>query len=254
VRVAVAGGTGTAGRYTLGALAAAGHEAVSLSRREGVDVATGAGLAAALAGAEVVVDATNTATRERPAATAFFTGVTRQLQELGRQAGVRRLVLLSIVGAERVPYGYYQAKVAQETVALQGPLPVSIVRATQFHELAGQLVRRTRFGPVALAPRMVVQPIAARDVGEVLAEVATEAEPPVRAEVAGPEREYLPDMAQALLHRLGARVMVLPFSLRGDAGPAVQGGALLPADEVHKRGPTFIEWLEGDGPDALFGS
>jgi len=254
VHVAVAGGTGTAGRYTLGALAAAGHEAVSLSRREGVDVVTGAGLASALAGAEVIVDATNTATRKRPAATAFFTGVTRQLQELGRQAGVRRLVLLSIVGAERVPYGYYQAKVAQEEAALQGLLPVSIVRATQFHELAGLLVRRARFGPVALAPRMVVQPIAAKAVGEMLAEVATAADPPERAEVAGPEREYFPDMAQALLHRLGARVMVLPFSLRGDAGPAVQGGALLPAEEVDKRGPTFAEWLEGDGPEAPFGS
>jgi uncharacterized protein YbjT (DUF2867 family) len=249
LRIAVAGGTGIAGRYTVQAAEKAGHEAVALSRRQGVDLTTGAGLDAALQGVEVIIDAVNAPTLRQAEATEFFSKVTHRLQERGAEHGASRLVVLSIVGLERVPYGYYRAKLAQEEAALEGPLAVSIVRSTQFHEFPGQILWRTRVGPVALSPRMVIQPIAARTVGELLIEVATAPVPAQSIEVAGPEREYFPDLSQAILRRQGKRVVVLPFSLPGKAGAAMRSGGLLPTGDVRVAGPTFTEWLEG--ADAL---
>ena len=249
MRIAIAGGTGIAGRYTMEAAEKAGHQAVSLSRRTGVDLTTGAGLDAALEGVDVIVDAVNSTSIKRAKATQFFTDVAGRLQKSGAEHGASRLVILSIVGLERVPYGYYQAKLAHEAAALQGPLPVSIVRSTQFHEFPGQIVLHTRVGPVALSPRMVIQPIAARTVGEILVEAAAAPEVGGTTEVAGPQREYLPDLSQAILHRQGKHVTVLPFSVRGKAGEAMQSRGLLPTGEARIAGPTFDEWLEG--ADAL---
>lgn len=249
MRIAVAGGSGTAGRYAIEAAEKAGHEVVALSHGTGVNVATGAGLSAALEGVGVIIDAANPDSQKRDKATAFFVETARHLQQAGAQHGVSRLVVLSIVGLERVPYGYYQAKLAQEAAAGEGPLPVSIVRSTQFHEFPGQILLRTRLGPFALAPRMVVQPIAARTVGEIVVEMATRPELLPRLDIAGPNREYLPDMAQAILHRQGKRGVVLPFSMRGDVREGFQGGGVLPGDDARVAGPSFDDWL--DGTDAL---
>jgi uncharacterized protein YbjT (DUF2867 family) len=145
MRIAVAGGTGIVGRYVVEAAQQAGHEVAVMSRRTGVDVRSGEGLAAALAGADVIVDTTNAGTTDRAKATAFFTETTGRLQAVGAGEGVARLVTLSIVGLERVAgYGYYEAKLAQDSAVLAGPLPVTIVRATQFHEFPAQVLRRTR--------------------------------------------------------------------------------------------------------------
>lgn len=248
LRIAIAGGAGVAGRYAVRAAEQSGHEAVVLGRRAGVDLLTGAGLDRALEGVAVVIDTSNVRSQSREKATGFFTTVARRLQEAGASHGATRLVVLSIVGLEHVPYGYYEAKLAQERAALEGPLPVNIVRATQFHEFAGQVLWRTRVGPVALAPRMVVQPVAARTVGEILVEVATSPAAPEKSEVAGPKREYLPDLAQAVVHRQGRHCMVLPFSLRGKAGEAMRTGGLLPGDGARIAGPSFIEWLATEDP------
>jgi len=187
MRIAVAGGTGTVGRYVVQAAEQSGHHVVVLSRRAGIDLQNGEGLAAALEGIEVVVDATNAGTTNQAKATAFFCEVSRRLQTVATAQGVTRLVTLSIVGADRVPgFGYYQAKLAHEAAALEGPLPATIVRATQFHEFPAQILGRTRMGPMAMVPRMRVQPIAARTVGEVLLEVAAGLPGQEMVEVAGP--------------------------------------------------------------------
>ena len=163
MRLAVAGGTGVVGKFVVEAAAEAGHEVVSLSRRTGVDVRTGEGLAEALRGVEVIVDTTNAGTTNRDKATAFFTEVTRNLGVVGAGEGVARLVILSIVGLERVPgYGYYEAKLAHEKAAMSGLLPATIVRATQFHEFPAQVLSWTRHGPFAVVPRSRIQPVAAR--------------------------------------------------------------------------------------------
>ncbi len=163
MRIAVAGGTGAVGKYVVEAARQAGHEVVSISRRSGVDVRTGAGLFEALQGVEVIIDTTNAGTTKRAEATAFFTEVAGQLQATGAAQGVSRLVVLSIVGLERVPgFGYYEAKLAQEAAFVAGPLPVSLVRATQFHEFPAQILSRVGLGPFALVPIMRIQPVAAR--------------------------------------------------------------------------------------------
>jgi uncharacterized protein YbjT (DUF2867 family) len=254
MRIAVAGGTGVSGRQAVMAAEAAGHQVVTISRKSGVDARTGAGLAGALDGVEVIIDATNAPTTKRDGATTFFTEVTGQLQSIGAAQGVSRLVTLSIVGLERVPgYGYYQAKLAHEAAALAGPLPTTIVRATQFHEFPAQILARLPGGRLAPMPRMRIQPIAARSVGQVLVEAATTGSADgATVEIAGPEQKELVDLARAIVHRRGKRTVVVPLPIPGRAGRAMRTGGQLPLSGVRLVGPTFDEWLAEADLSALF--
>ncbi|HEV3265283.1 MAG TPA: NAD(P)H-binding protein [Acidimicrobiales bacterium] len=251
MRIAVAGGTGTVGKYVVLAADQAGLQVTVLSRRVGVDVQTGEGLEAALVGVDVIVDAINAESMSRSKATVIFTETTRRLQRVGAAQGVSRLVTLSIVGIDRVPFGYYQAKLAQEAAALEGPLPATIVRATQFHEFPAQALKRVRIGPVALMPQMTVQPVAARSVGEVLLKVAGTQHADTTIEVAGPEPAEMVDLARATAARLGQRIAVVPIRLPGQAGKAMRSGGLLPDPGAHLVGPRFDEWLIGEDLDAV---
>lgn len=247
MRIAVAGGTGVAGTYVVEAARTDGHDVVALSRRTGVDVVTGDGLARALSGAEVVVDALNVGTTDRRRATEFFVRTTRNLQQAAASAGVARIVLLSIVGIDRVPgFGYYAAKLAQEDEATKGPLPVTVVRATQFHEFAAQILGRMRLGRLALVPTMRIQPVAARSLGRCLVEVATGPEGSGRLEVAGPEAVPLVDLARQTATRGGRRTLVLPLPVPGRTGKALRHGALLAGPDARVIGPGPSEWLAGD--------
>lgn len=179
MRVVVVGGTGLVGRYTVEALAKAGHEAVVVSRSHGVDLTAGAGLDEALNGAEAVVDVTNTAETEPQAAREFFATATSNLLDAEQRAGVDHHVLLSIVGVDRVESnGHYVGKQRQEELVEEGPIPYTILRATQFHEFAGMVAGWTRQGDSAIVPPLLAQPVAASDVGRVLAEITTG--PPAR--------------------------------------------------------------------------
>ena len=249
MRIAVAGGTGVAGRYVVLAAEEAGHEVVSLSRSGGVDVRTGDGLTGALDGVDVVVDALNTGTRNRAKATAFFVETTRNLQSAASATGVRHLVLLSIVGVDRVPgFPYYEAKVAQEVAVQQGPVAVSIVRATQFHEFAGQLLDGLAKGPFAPIPSMRIRPVAARTVGRRLVEVAVAGSDSgsggTHSDLAGPDEIALTDMARLTVRRRGNHLLVVPVRLPGAAGRALRGGALLPGPAAVVAGPGPHEWLD----------
>ena len=245
MRIAVAGGTGAVGRYVVEAARQSGHDPVVISRTTGVDVRTGDGLAEALKGVDVVVDTTNAATTNRAKATAFFTDVAGQLQAVGAAQGVGRLVALSIVGLERVPgFGYYEAKLAHEAALLAGPLPVSIVRATQFHEFPAQVLSRAGAGPLAFVPVMRIQPVAARAVGEALLGIATG---PIETtiEIAGPEQKNLVALARAIIRKRHRRVVVAPLPVPGRAGRAMRTGGQLPSPSARLIGPTFEEWLDG---------
>src|SRR5215210_4752095 len=142
MRIAVAGGTGVVGAYVVEALGRRGHEPVVLARSRGVDVVSGDGVATALRDVEAVVDVTNRVTLNRRKARDFFSTTTRRLLEAERSAGVRHHVVLSIVGVDRVDTGYYAAKLAQEELVRGDAVPFTILRATQFHEFPGQLLRR----------------------------------------------------------------------------------------------------------------
>jgi uncharacterized protein YbjT (DUF2867 family) len=171
MKIAVAGGTGVAGRWTVEALRARGHEAIVIARSAGSDLVTGDGLDAALAGVDAVIDATNVASSGKRASSEFFETTARTLMRAAAAADVRHIVALSIIGIDRVPYGYYQGKLRQEQVLQESPVPVSILRAAQFHEFPGQYLA-TLPGPVVLVPRWRAQPVAAREVGAELARIA----------------------------------------------------------------------------------
>jgi uncharacterized protein YbjT (DUF2867 family) len=245
-RVAVAGGTGAVGRHVVAALAEAGAEPVVLARSAGVDLVTGQGLASAMHGVTAVIDVSNVSTQRRQTAIDFFTAATSRLLQAGRQAEVRQHVALSIVGVDRVDTGYYAGKRAQEQLVRSGPVPGSVLRATQFHEFVDQVLDIAR-GPIAPVPVMRIQPVAAREVATALAALALRPAPgpapELAPELAGPEEHALPDLARRLLRARGQRRLVLPLRGPVAASRAVAAGALLPTGPGPRGTQTFDQWL-----------
>jgi uncharacterized protein YbjT (DUF2867 family) len=249
--VLVVGGTGVAGRAAVAALVARGHAVRALSRSGGSDVSgatgyrgdlsTGVGLTEAVAGVDAVIDASNTTTPSYKAAVAAFVGGTRRLMDAEVAAGVKHHVLVSIVGIDDAPLAYYRAKVQQERAVADGPVPATILRATQFHELAGQITERMRVGPVALIPKMVIRPVAAVEVGAALAD-AVEAGPVGRApDLRGPKVENLVDLARRRLAAHHRRAFVVPLPMPGKVGRMMRSGQLGGSDGVLGQ-MTFDEW------------
>ncbi|MCW2855616.1 MAG: hypothetical protein JWR52_1231 [Marmoricola sp.] len=244
MKIAVAGGTGMVGAMVVDQLKARGHEPVVLARAAGVDLVTGGGLEDKLDGVEAVVDVTSTATISAKVATEFFTTTTGHLLQAGYAAGVRHHVLLSIVGIDVTPFGYYVGKLAQEELVKDGKVPFTIIRATQFHEFAEQMIERSRVGPVLVVPRMRSAPIAAAEVAALLADVALGVPRGMAPEVGGPRTESVPDMTRRLLRKQGSRRPVLTARLVGKAGRAMATGALIPANPGTVGIQTYDEWLE----------
>src|SRR5262249_50415277 len=156
-KIAVVGATGRVGAHVAEELEASGHEVVPISRSKGVDVITAEGLDEALAGVTTVIDAATGPSPERDAATEFLLTATRSLQAASWRAGVDEIVLVSIIGPDRFTGsgsfgGYYAAKIAQEQAYREGPVPVQILRAAQFHEFVGQLLDWGTQGDVAHVP------------------------------------------------------------------------------------------------------
>jgi len=243
MRIAIAGGTGLVGALTADAVRAAGHEAVILARSQGVDLVTGTGLDAALDGAAAVIDASNITTLSADAASEFFTAATGNLIAASGRAGVRHLVLLSIVGIDRIPFGYYAGKLAQERVVEASPVPWTIQRATQFHEFAAQMFARAKAGPLHLAPRARTQPIAAGEVGERLVSLAA-GDPLGRArDIAGPREEALDAMVKAYAKAIGYRGWVPSISIRTDQMKGMRQGLALPDADADLGHQSFTDWL-----------
>jgi uncharacterized protein YbjT (DUF2867 family) len=248
--IAVAGATGRVGRHVVEVLEAGGHDVVGMSRSNGVDVITGAGLAEALSGVECVVDAATGPSPDQGAATEFFTTAARNLHEAGQRAGVRLMVVVSIIGTDRFPAGYGAAKLAHEQGHLSGPVPAQILRAAQFYEFVEQMLEWGTHGEVSRVPKMRAQPVAARTVAEELTDMATAAEAasvPGAAipEIAGPREESLADMAELLAARRGNRLRVEEVSDPADpASQLYETGGLLPGPHAKLAGPTFREWLD----------
>jgi uncharacterized protein YbjT (DUF2867 family) len=240
-KIAVAGATGRVGHHVVDVLTERGHDVVRMSRGHGVDVITGEGLADSLAGVECIVDTTTGPSTELQAATEFFTTAAGNLQEAGRRAGVQRIIVTSIVGIDRYDSGYNLGKLAQERVAQDGPIPVRIVRATQFHEFVGQIVDWGRQGDVSYVPKMRTQLVSARAVAEVLADQAadTDSAPGPTIEVAGPREESMIEAAKLFTDRRGDRLRIEPVTW----DERYEAGASLPGPEARLAGPTFEEWL-----------
>ncbi len=241
MRIAIAGATGLVGRALVPAAQAAGHDVVQISRAQGVDLVGGTGLAGALAGAEAVIDVTNSPTIDEEGASAFFATAARNLGMAARAAGVERTILLSIVGIERAPEGYYAAKLAHERSTREHAPGARILRAAQFHEFAEQSLGWGRDGDTCSVQDMPTQPVALAVVAEALLDLATAAEGPQLAELAGPRREQLPELVSRLVAQRGEHVAVKPVAVSA----AVRDGALLPGPDATLAGPDFSAWLAG---------
>jgi len=152
---------------------------------------------------------------------------------------------LSIVGVDRVHIGYYAGKLRQEELVLSGPIPCSVLRATQFYEFA-EFTLRQQPGPFALVPRMLCQPIAAREVASALVGLASGAPAGRVPDIAGPDRHTMPDMVRRLLRARQGHRAVIPFRFPGAAGKALLSGGLLPDGPGPRGIVTFDQWLETD--------
>ena len=243
MRIAVAGATGRIGRLTTAALEAAGHQTVPLSRHAGIDAYTGSGLADAMAGADAVIDVTNNPSQDLAEIVDFFGTVTKNLLAAGEKAGVRHHVLLSIVGLDhnsRAPH--YAGKREQERLVASGPVPWSIVRATQFHDFAAMVAGwAEKDGTATIAP-LLVQPIAQDDVAAILADVAVGASLGYKLDIAGPGTQDLVDMARRTFAVRGKDIKLVP-TWRGNFGTDMAGEILLPGDGARLGTITFEDWL-----------
>jgi uncharacterized protein YbjT (DUF2867 family) len=251
-KIAVTGATGRVGSHLVEILEQRGHDVVRIARSVGVDVVSGEGLDEALAGVETIVDTATGPSPDQEEATAFFTASARNLQRAGAAAGVKRIIVVSIIGIDKFQGGYNAAKLAQERTLLEGPLPVRIVRAAQFHEFIDQLVGWTIKDGVAYVPEARTQPVAARVVAEAIADAVEEQEIQNGriTEVAGPREERLADAAAALFASRGdsieireSRESVLVPSADDPDAAAYAEGAALPNPGAKLAGPSFEEWL-----------
>jgi uncharacterized protein YbjT (DUF2867 family) len=247
VEVLVTGGTGRLGQRLSAPLQEAGHTVKLMSRRGAgpggvrADLATGQDLAAAVRGAEVVVHAASDSRGDYWQAD--VAGTRRLVETLDRDR-LRHLVYVSIVGVDRIPYGYYHAKFAAEQVLLASGLPVTLLRITQFHDFVDELLDTARRGPVLPVPMgWRVQPV---DVGEAAAhtvEVALGEPSGDVVEYGGPQEESAADLARtwAAAREPGTRVVATP--LPGKLSAAFRDGAGVPAPGAPTGSRTYADHL-----------
>jgi uncharacterized protein YbjT (DUF2867 family) len=244
MKIAIVGGTGTLGRQLASEFLARGHDIRILSRNAPeyrVNLATGEGLEAALAGCEVVIDASNNSSKE--AATILVDG-SRRLLTAARTAGVAHHICVSIVGCERVPIGYFQVKAQQEQVVEHGQVPWTIVRATQFHEYAAATLEAAARWRVVPLPQVRLQTVASAEVARVIADAAEDGPRRTRIEVAGPEVTTARALTATWRRATGRKVAVLPVRLPGKLGRALRAGALTSAQPAVRGTQSFSAWLE----------
>jgi uncharacterized protein YbjT (DUF2867 family) len=242
--VVVTGGTGGLGREIMAAYAARGIEAQSASRRTGFDLTTGVGVPEALRDADVVVHAATHKVKYRRVDLDGTRRMIAALSELGRRP---HLVYISIVGCDQNPQSYYRAKTACEIALRRSGLPVTVVRATQFHDLVYQLTSIARW-PLAVAPGWLdIQPCERRWVAERVVESASAVPPDGFARVAdlaGPERLTVPDAVTATCRHRGRRVpRMLSLPVVGAALAAMAAGTNLPGPAAELGGRSYPDWL-----------
>jgi uncharacterized protein YbjT (DUF2867 family) len=245
MKIVVIGGTGLIGSTVVARLREHGHEAVPASPRLGINTITGEGLAAALDGASVVVDVSNSPSFEDAAVLAFFETSTRTLLAADAAAGVGHHVALSIVGIDRSPgSGYFTAKLAQERLIAAGPIPYSIVRATQFFEFVDGIADGATTGHEVHVAPVAFQPIAAADAASAVAKVAVNAPLIGRREIAGPERLRFDEVVRRRLSARNDPRRVIADPRAPYFGTVPSELSLVPLDAAQLGQIRFEEWLD----------
>ncbi len=242
MKLAVAGGTGWVGKFVVDAARVAGHTVSVISRSNGIDLVSGRGVVQAMSGVDAVIDVTDSGTTRRATSLAFFETATRSLLAGEAAAGVRHHVALSIAGVDRVPFGYYQAKLRQERLIAERSGAWTVLRASQFHEFPVQLLSRIR-GPVVPIPHMRSSTVAAREVAARLVELADAAPIGLAPEFGGPEVHDVPDLARRIIKARRARRCVVAVRIPGETGKQMAGGGLVAVGSGPHGRITFDAWL-----------
>ncbi|GAA1412569.1 SDR family oxidoreductase [Catellatospora coxensis] len=246
MKIVIFGGTGRIGARLARLLRLRGHHVVPASPSTGVDTVAGNGLADTVSRADVVVDVTDTPSFAAHAAMDFFQTSTRNMVSAAVAARVRHHVVLSIVGADRMPAsGYMRAKAAQEKLVEHGLVPYTVVRATQtFESVDDTTATCDDHRPLRLSP-VLMQPMAAEDAAAVLADVA-EAEPfGGRVDIAGPDRLRQDDLVRTLLAARHDSRDVVTAPAAYFHGASVDDTTLVPARPWRLGGTDLTGWLAG---------
>jgi uncharacterized protein YbjT (DUF2867 family) len=245
MKIVVIGGTGLVGSKVVQGLIEHGHDAVAAAPSTGVNTVTGAGLADILTGATVVVDVSNSPTFEDVAAKDFFHTATTNIVNAAAAAGVAHLVALSVVGTRRLAQesGYFEAKQTQEELIAAGPVPYTIVHATQFFEFLNTIADSATVDGTVRLPAKFFQPMASDDVAEAVAIAA--AGEPVNGitEVGGPEKYLLPDLIRTALTARGDTRQVVTDPEAKYWGIDIEDDTLVPGDGAALFDIRFEDWI-----------
>jgi uncharacterized protein YbjT (DUF2867 family) len=244
MKIVVIGGSGLIGSKVVNQLRENGHEAVAASPASGVNSVTGEGLADAMRGASVVVDVTNSPDWEDKAVLNFFETSTRNLLAREAEAGVGHHVALSVVGTERLlESGYFRAKLVQENMIRNSPIPWSIVRATQFFEFVKSIGDFSTEGNTVRLPAAFIQPMAADDVARGVGRVAMGSPLNGIVEIGGPERFRFDELIRLdLSARQDPREVIVDPQARY-YGVKVTGNELVPGEGARLGERRFADWV-----------
>jgi len=249
MKIVVIGGTGLVGSKTVAVLRWRGQDVVAASRKSGVNTVTGEGLKEAVAGAQVAIDLSNAPSFDAKSVLAFFETSSRNLLAAETAAGVRHHIALSVVGTDRVPgQGYYRAKVAQEKLVEGSGIPYTIIRSTQFLEFLGSIADANTNGSVVRLPSGLLQPIAADDVADVVAEVALGNPRNGIVEIAGPERAPFNEIVSRYLKAVADPREVVKDSEARYFGGRLEEKSLVPLGEARLGLLNLDEWLRLSRP------
>jgi uncharacterized protein YbjT (DUF2867 family) len=245
MKIVVIGGTGLIGSKLVSKLGEHGHEAVAASPDTGVNTITGEGLAEVLEGASVVVDVSNAPAWEDDAVMEFFKTATGNLLAAEKTAGIGHHVALSVVGTERLTEsGYFRAKLAQERLIEGGPVPYSIVRATQFFEFVNRIADDATEGNTVRLPPALIQPMAADDVAGAVGRVSVASPLNGMTEVGGPEQFRLDELIRGVLAKRNdpREVVADPKAFYFGINPSER--VLLPGSDARLAETRFGDWFE----------
>lgn len=244
MKIVVIGGSGLIGKKLVSQLRERGHAAIAASPSSGVNAVTGEGLAEALAGAQVVVDVTNSPSFEDTAVLEFFEKSTRNLLAAEADAGVAHHIAVSIVGADRIPdSGYMRAKVAQETLIQSAAIPYTIVRATQFFEFIETIIAQFPIdGQTVHLPPALIQPIWSDDVVAALVDITLGAPVNGILDLAGPDRFRFEEIVRQFLSATHDSRQVVVDSQARYFGAALND-QLVPQGNSLIGSTHFQDWL-----------
>lgn len=249
MKIVVIGGTGLIGSKVVAGLRERGHEAAPAAPSTGVDTVTGEGLAEAVAGADVVVDVSNSPSFDDEPVMRFFRTSTGNILAAEAAAGVGHHVALSVVGTERLTdSGYFRAKLAQEELIKGSGRPYTIVHATQFFEFVGGIADEATHGDTVRVSNALIQPMASQDVADAVVRAAVAAPANGTVEVGGPEQFGVDEFVRTALTFRGDKRTVMTDPEARYWGVLLEKDTLVPGADAQLGATRLAEWLPLNPP------